>query len=123
MSEEVTTFDWDGPCTIGDAEWLRRRDLMLADTSDGFMWLSFVDGGVEDPDRPGHALFLGVCIVPGGNIVLAARTARQLGCNPGGEVAGWPMNLTPHPSWVGVLMGREAGDIEPNTFLTERVTA
>lgn len=50
-------------------------------------WLSFVD-----PARPEGERLLGVCIVHGADIVTAARAAHAAGCNPGGEVAGHPID-------------------------------
>jgi hypothetical protein len=55
-------------------------------------WLSFVDtdrcapAGTGKPGGPG---FLGVSIVSANSFMEAVRVARELGCNPGGEVKGY----------------------------------
>lgn len=101
---ETTSPPWgDEPCTPGDAEWQRRLDWFMAQPCDGWWWLSFVD-----PDRPKGKRSLGICIVPGGNIVQAGQMAWAVGCNPGGQVAGWDISAAftdraPHPSVVGRL--------------------
>lgn len=57
--------------------------MRLADLRGPSMWLSFCD-----PHRPKGSRFLGVAIVPGAEVITAARVAWALGCNPGGEVEG-----------------------------------
>jgi hypothetical protein len=47
-------------------------------------WLSFAD-----PERPAGQQFLGVAIVEAPDFIYAARLAKTVGCNPGGEVRGW----------------------------------
>jgi len=49
-------------------------------------WLSFAD-----PKRPAGQQFLGVAVVEAPEFILACMTAKTYGCNPGGEVQGWPM--------------------------------
>lgn len=58
-------------------------------------WLSFVD-----PSRPAADRFLGVAIVAGGDIVEAVKAAHALGCNPGGDVAGYMV-----PYWAERAIG------------------
>lgn len=105
---EVGPFDFDGPCVPGDAEWLRRRDLFLADASPTqWWWLSFVDA-----TRPPGEQFVGLCIVSAPNIVAATTVAREFGCNPGGEVAGFlavPPGWHPKPEYIGKLFAGSDG--------------
>lgn len=86
---------WTEPCTPGDEEWQARREWFMAQPSDGWMWLSFVD-----PNKPEGERFLGVAIVPGGNIVQCASNAHDLGINPGGQVAGFPLHRTPRAEYT-----------------------
>jgi len=97
-----------GPCVPGDAEWHRRVELCMAQPIDGWWWLSFVDTDRSDPpDKqvPGGGGFLGICIVPAGNMGQAAIVAGMLGCNPGGQVSGqpFPTGWTPRPEYRCVL--------------------
>lgn len=88
MSDQVP---WgDTPCTPGDAEWNRRLAWFVEQPVTGWWWLSFAD-----PDAPPGSQFLGLCLVPGGNIVQASTSAHTFGCNPGGEIAGWPLPRAP----------------------------
>lgn len=52
-------------------------------------WLSFAD------TRTDPHTFLGVAVVPGGDVADAAGRAWVIGCNPGGQVAGWPVDADP----------------------------
>lgn len=87
----------DGPCEPGSAEWQRRLDWFNSQPPGGWWWLSFAD-------ESGH---LGIAIVPGGNVVQAASFAHAVGCNPGGEVAGYPLFSVPWPQYCFRLF---AGD-------------
>lgn len=49
-------------------------------------WLSFCD-----PSLPKGSKFLGACIVMGDGMTSAIRNAYKIGCNPGGEVLGTPV--------------------------------
>lgn len=108
----ITEFPWDTPCTPGGDEWQRRLDWAMAQPDDGWWWLSFVDPGRPEGDR-----FLGVAIVPGGNVIQASQFAWTLGINPGGQVAGFPLPSTPRLKYVGILHagadGRHLGELEP----------
>jgi hypothetical protein len=64
-------------------------------------WLSFCD-----PDKPEGSTFLGVCIVPAHDMITAVAKARRLGCNPGGEVLGHPLEDEVDPKYIGTLMSR-----------------
>jgi len=56
-------------------------------------WLSFAD-----PTRPTGTQFLGACIIPKApNVMIAALKAKAHGCNPGGEVAGFPFDPLTNP--------------------------
>ncbi len=49
--------------------------------------------------------WLGACVVPASDVVDAARVAHRRGCNPGGQVAGVPVNVARVPEeFVGVLL-------------------
>lgn len=122
----MTEFNFDGPCTPGDLEWERRLALFLADNGPiEWCWLSFVD--TEQPytaegDYPGGPRFLGVCIVPAPNIVVAAMIAHQLGCNPGGQIRmapAVPPGWRPKPEFVGRLFGAELGQLELHEYAEE----
>lgn len=49
-------------------------------------WLSFCD-----PDRAKGQQFLGVAIVEARDFRAAVQIAHRIGCNPGGEVLGYPL--------------------------------
>lgn len=69
-------------------------------------WLSFVD--------PDTDTFLGVAVihdVDAFDIVTAAHAAWAAGCNPGGEVAGWPISVDTARA-AGVPVGRLMGKAE-----------
>lgn len=71
-----------------------------------FWWLSFCD-----PNRPTGSQFLGVAIVEqpeGSNVGVAAMAAGLLGCNPGGEVLGYPWSECEVPAkFVGRLLTKD----------------
>lgn len=50
-------------------------------------WLSFADA-----DRPKGEQFLGVAIVPAHDLIGAIKVSHALGCNPGGQVLGQPLD-------------------------------
>ena len=67
-------------------------------------WLSFCD-----ERRPRGDRFLGVCIVQGDELADAIQEAWRLGCNPGGEVLGFPIlrgEWQPKKKWRGRLLTR-----------------
>ncbi|WP_280413149.1 hypothetical protein [Nocardia asiatica] len=78
-------------------------------------WLSFVDttkSAPPDEQVPGGGGFLGVSIVRAFDFMTAVNVAHALGCNPGGEVRGYPMrpdDPTP-PEYEGRLLTREEID-------------
>lgn len=76
---------WNHP-TLSEEEFEQRVAGFMADPFDGWMWLSFADPHLDEGEQ-----FLGVAIVPGANVVQAAVHASMLGCNPGGEVIGYPI--------------------------------
>ena len=65
---------------------MRGSDLNSPIPGTSFWWLSFAD-----PERPKGEQFLGAAIVPGYNMGSAVLAAHMLGCNPGGEVQGFPI--------------------------------
>lgn len=70
-------------------------------------WLSFVD-----PDGPEGDRFLGVSIVQAADERQSLRVARELGCNPGGEVmvfeyASEDLFELPDASLLGRLLSAE----------------
>ena len=103
------------PCVPGDEEWERRLAMFLADERDRWWWLSFVDTDMPytvEGDYPGGPRHLGICVVPGGNIVRAGHVAWALGCNPGGQVDGYPIPGAVKPEYAGRLFaGRAARDL------------
>ncbi len=128
MSE--LNFHDDGPCEVGGEEWERRLGLFMADeTPMSWWWLSFVDTEQEykpEGDFPGGPRWLGLCIVPGANIVMAAQFAHMLGCNPGGQVRGYPAcpeGWQPKPEYIGRLFadaeGRAMGELELDEYCYE----
>lgn len=71
---------------VGSEEWHRRLEGFLLDPlPPSWWWLSFTD-----PDRPKGDQFIGVCIVSASNVVAAGVIAHALGCNPGGQIGGYP---------------------------------
>lgn len=84
----------------GDGEWNRRHiEVLHAEAQDptnsGLWWLSFT----TDYDDERHAEFPGACYVEARGFVHAVDAARDAGCNPGGQVAGWgPFN----PAWASL---------------------
>lgn len=120
-------FTADGPCEPGSDEWHRRLALFLADDAEPqWWWLSFVDTDqpyTEEGDYPGGPRWLGISIVEAPNIVAAGMAAGLLGCNPGGEVSGYPAvppGWCPKPEFVGRLFagdeGRSLGKMELDEF-------
>lgn len=65
-----------------------------------WIWLSFAD----------DTGFLGAAIVQGGGMMEATMRARQLGCNPGGEVVGEPLENLPPPEYRERLLSMEEID-------------
>lgn len=95
----------------GTPEWEQRRDAILLEDAmqpAQWWWLSFCD-----TTRPKGEQFLGVAIVQAGGIVSAVGEAHRLGCNPGGEVQGWPMPLVPAEEWRERLLSREEVEAMP----------
>lgn len=108
----MSELEFTTPCEVGDDEWQRRLALFLADPSDGWWWLSFAD-----TDAPAGEQFLGLTIVPAGNVVQAAHVARMLGANPGGQVAGYPLESTPKPELVGrLILDPEAREVAASAW-------
>lgn len=87
------------------------RELLEQDVSNEecWWWLSFVD-------RDENA-FLGVCIVRGGGVLEAATNARLIGCNPGGEVAAYPIERLPPEKYRNRLLTE--GELETDDFYEE----
>lgn len=78
-------------------------------------WLSFVDTDMpytEEGDYPGGPRWQGACIVPGPTFMDAVSHAWRLGCNPGGQVSGFPCppGHTPPEKYQGRLLTREDVD-------------
>ncbi len=82
-------------------------------------WLSFCD-----PERPKGEQFLGVAIVEATDIVSAAQVAYALGCNPGGEIRGFPISekhwAATGPEWRGRLLTKE--EVQGPPFNGRQVT-
>lgn len=73
----------------------------------GLWWLSFVDDAKSRPiaeQVPGAGGFLGVCIVEGPHFMQAISASHKLGCNPGGQVKGFPTTPPPHTAWMNRLL-------------------
>lgn len=64
---------------------------LLDDSPPQWWYLSFTDPDTPpaDPPVPGGPSWLGACYVKASNIGTAVMEAHRLGCNPGGQVAGW----------------------------------
>lgn len=77
------------------------RDLLMEDmrAEPNWCWLSFVD--------PDTDTLLGVAMVPAGGIMEATMIARARGCNPGGEVAAYPVQGTPPESLQYRLLDKD----------------
>lgn len=81
----------------------RRCDEMLLDEAMGeptWWWLSFAA-----PDR-----FLGLALVHAPGYMSAVTKASQLGINPGGEVAGFPLPSEPPEEFQHVLLDKETAE-------------
>lgn len=83
-------------------------------TEQTWWWLSFAS-------KERH---LGIALVKASDMVTAVREAHRLGCNPGGEVAGWPIpaNLglgDPQPKWCARLLTREEADEMSREWMRE----
>ncbi|NKY47986.1 hypothetical protein [Nocardia cerradoensis] len=79
----------------------------------GLWWLSFVDDTKSRSPAeqvPGAGGFLGVCIVQADHFMAAITISHRLGCNPGGQVQGYPTDAPPHPAWMNRLLS--AADID-----------
>lgn len=78
----------------------------MTKTASPWWWLSFAtDAG-----------FLGIVLVRAPDFMFAVRETQRLGCNPGGEVRGWPVSAglelgDPRAFWVGRLLSREEADV------------
>ncbi|MGW5514637.1 hypothetical protein [Nocardia africana] len=73
----------------------------------GLWWLSFVDDTKSRPyaeQVAGAGGFLGVCIVQADHFMAAITLSHKLGCNPGGQVKGYPTDAPPHPAWMNRLL-------------------
>lgn len=93
----------------------RLHDLIAqeqAEPQSGLWYLSFVDpeiaaGIPREDQQPGGQSFLGACYVEADGYLHAVERARELGCNPGGQVAGfgpWP------PEWASAEWRAAWGD-------------
>lgn len=60
-------------------------------------WLSFVKDDT----------FAGVAIVRGDGVITASQRAWELDINPGGQVAGWPLDVIPPTEWRNRLLSRD----------------
>lgn len=67
----------------------------------GLWWLSFVD-----PERPVGEQFLGVALVEGSDVEDVLRRAWREGCNPGGEVASYALDLDALSNAQRVILAR-----------------
>lgn len=106
---------------------VRKREVLAEEAADprpGLWWLSFCDPSIPeaDPPVPGGPSFLGVVVVEAAGYVAAIERARELGCNPGGEVSGYgPLELSAiAPEWrdrllsiddVAALPNPQTGDV------------
>lgn len=76
-------------------------------------WLSFADA-----QKPAGEQLLGVAIVDAADLPSAIKAAWALGCNPGGQVNGFPVDPIQHARLstklpVGRLLGpEEARDLD-----------
>lgn len=72
-----------------------------------YFWLSFVNGSFPEGER-----FRGVAIIAAPDMESACKEAWRLGCNPGGEVAGFSMTEAECAEhipldWIGRLVSSE----------------
>lgn len=92
------------------------RPETTPESPSGWWWLSFVDAKL-----PKGSQFLGVAIVEGADIVSAATTAHQIGCNPGGQVMGISIikDRLPDDAWRNRLLAK-AEALELMAWVKER---
>lgn len=137
MAEYTTAAEYEaafdrgeiGPCEHGSIEWHRRQAiLLLDDRPPTWWWLSFIDTTLpyrEEDDYPGGPRWAGVCIVAASNLVQATHMAHALGCNPGGQVSGYPFTIdkgwTMRPEFVGRLFAGDEGLLFANRELDELI--
>lgn len=78
----------DDPVAVAMANALQQNLLLPR------WWLSFVDPDKAPPieqQRPGGPSWLGASIVRAPDFMSAVQIAHALGCNPGGELKGFPV--------------------------------
>lgn len=81
-------------------------------------WLSFVDTDMpytEEGDYPGGPRWQGGCHVPGPTFMDAVSNAWRLGCNPGGQVSGFPIPpgyRPPVTHQARLLTGKELDEMD-----------
>jgi hypothetical protein len=76
-------------------------ECYVPNVQSSWWWLSFEDNGKN----------LGVCISAGPTLQDAKENAWQYGCNPGGNIQGWPLgnpNERPRPEYLYKLFQGEA---------------
>jgi hypothetical protein len=78
------------------------------DAPQTWWWLSFCD-----TSRPAGTQFLGTAVVEAQSVSGALMQARRLGCNPGGEVKGFPFVGTPDAAYCNRLLGRDEAESFP----------
>lgn len=81
---------------------------MMAEPRPTLWWLSFCDGRL-----PKGSQFLGACVVCAPDFLTAVTVSHLYGCNPGGEVLGFPLELLPsqppiHDQELYVLFDKQA---------------
>lgn len=120
----MSDYDFEGYAPPDSEEWQRRVDILMADEVDGWWWLSFVHPDKSAPFEeqvPGGGGFAGICLMPGGNVVQAASFAHLLSCNPGGEVAGFPLPYPPKPEYQCRLFtgddAKRLAEMEPEDLM------
>lgn len=87
------------PVDLGHPDANRAVNSLLAhldDSPPSWWYLSFVDTDLAatiplEQQRPGGPSWLGACYVDAPNFYMACVRAHELGCNPGGQVKGWPI--------------------------------
>ena len=112
----------DGHPLVELARDLRTEEVLAEEAAalDGLWYLSFTDPDIaatipEEEQVPGGPSWLGACVVRGGGVVGAAMAAHALGCNPGGQVAGWgPWPIGSIPSeWCNRLLSKDEAENLP----------